>query len=133
VWYLWKHSLLWSGTKQNLQMHLVSLLFFVSCTNMASLSRILTLALFTFQFSQAHVTAYHPKVSQGAPHLHGAWVDDPGLIEPVSDSGFTTSILSAAHYFVTVAGIFIPHFCCRILQLIIFLKMGVSKNGSVDQ
>jgi hypothetical protein len=89
---------------------------------MASPGRILPLALFNFHNFLKHTL---PKVCQGAPNE--AYV------------GFELKVLVALSLCLTLV-LPPPSYLqpqsfatCRILQLIIFLKMGVSKNGSVDQ
>jgi hypothetical protein len=68
---------------------------------MASPGRVFALAFFTFHDFLKHMFPHITGSLPGAPHeLRGVWVG-PGRIESVSDSGSTTSILSAAQSFAT--------------------------------
>jgi hypothetical protein len=73
MWYIWKHSPLWSGTMQNSQMYLPSLaLFLVKCANTVLPSRILLLAMFTLHNFPEDVSTHHLKVAQGV-HMRPTW------------------------------------------------------------
>ena len=97
---------MWSGTKQNLQMHQDSQTWHLLAGYFTS---------FHFQhFSLAHVPAYHPKVSRGSSWgTPGVWVDIPGRAAPVSVSE-SVSTLSVAQSFATCSRKSLSHFWYRV-------------------